>query len=96
MAKNKFINTAKRTGTTSPVDSPTPATTTSPAVAPKGTDNGGKPFQVKWNEESHTALLGILVNIVTDNGAASINKHKDQIMAGLEAHGFGFSWDAIR
>jgi hypothetical protein len=35
MVETKFINAAKRTGTTSP------------AAAPKGTDSGGKPFQVK-------------------------------------------------
>jgi hypothetical protein len=70
MVRIKFVTTAKGTGTTSPVDTPAPSATASPAVGPKATNNAAKPFQVKWNDESHTALLGVMVNIVTNNGAA--------------------------
>ncbi len=53
-------------------------------------------FETKWNDEAHTALLGILVDIVTSSGSTSISAHKEKIMASMAAHGFQFTWEAMR
>lgn len=62
----------------------------------KRQNTGGKPFQTRWAEESHIALLCVMMDIVTENGTTSIAKYKDQIISGMEARGFGFSWEAVR
>ncbi|KAL2171639.1 hypothetical protein VTG60DRAFT_2207 [Thermothelomyces hinnuleus] len=59
-------------------------------------DTAGKPFQTKWTEETHMALLCTKMDIVTDNGSISISKHKDQITSGMEGRGFSFTWEAVR
>lgn len=55
-----------------------------------------KPFEVKWGEEAHTILLKTFVDIATEGGKTSLTKHQAVIMAALNAHGYTFSWDAIR
>ncbi|KAL2180003.1 uncharacterized protein P884DRAFT_267655 [Thermothelomyces heterothallicus CBS 202.75] len=59
-------------------------------------DTAGKPFQTRWTEETHMALLCTMMDIVTDNGSISISKHKDQITSGMEGRGFSFTWEAVR
>ncbi|KAG7285097.1 hypothetical protein NEMBOFW57_009717 [Staphylotrichum longicolle] len=50
----------------------------------------------KWNNQAHAALLGVFVDIVATANRVSIVAHKEQIMASLEAHGFQFTWEAVR
>lgn len=50
----------------------------------------------KWNDQAHAALLGVFVDIVATANKVSIAAHKEQIMASLEAHGFQFTWEAVR
>jgi hypothetical protein len=52
--------------------------------------------EAKWNDQSHAALLGILVDIVTSGGTVSIVPHKEKIMSSMEAQGFQFTWEGIR
>ncbi len=53
-------------------------------------------FEYKWTDQVHTALLAILVDIVTNGGTTSIAAHKEKIMADMEARGFQFTWEATR
>lgn len=50
----------------------------------------------RWNEAVYKTLVGILVDISTQGGNTSIKTHQEKIMAGIEANGFDFTWEAIR
>lgn len=67
-------------------------------VAPQHDNNTApkQPFQQRWGDEAHTALLGIFVDVVTSGGTVSLNAHQENIMAGMAARGFAFSWEAMR
>lgn len=50
----------------------------------------------RWNNESHEALLAILVDVILQGDRATLAYYKDTIMAGMEARGYNFSWEAVR
>jgi hypothetical protein len=69
-------------------------TTTDMATVP--VEAAAKPFQQRWGDDAHTALLCIFVDIMTSSGTASLNSHQERITAGMAARGFAFSWEATR
>jgi hypothetical protein len=79
------------TTTTTPTNH---STTIDMATVP--VEAAAKPFQQRWGDDAHTALLCIFVDIITDGGTASMNAHQERIMASMAARGFTFSWEATR
>lgn len=90
-----MANKADDTGNMAGNTAITPAGVTAEA-APQHDKAATKPFQQRWSDEAHTALLGIFVDIMTNGGTVSINAHQEKIVAGMAAHGFAFSWEAMR
>ncbi|KAK3387012.1 hypothetical protein B0H63DRAFT_521090 [Podospora didyma] len=49
----------------------------------------------RWNNEAHGHLAGALVEALAEAGSSTA-KHKDLIVASMEARGMDFTWEAIR
>jgi len=96
MSKKNVIKINELIDTVNPTHAIHSASTANLVGDDKRDGAGGRPFQTKWNEEAHMALLLVLMDVVTENGSIPISKHKGQIIAGMEAHGFGFTWEAVR
>jgi hypothetical protein len=65
-------------------------------MSTKNGNQNEKPVNAKWNDDSHKALVGVLVNVLTNDGETSVAKHQAKILGEMKDRGFDFTWEAMR